>query len=100
MFDDHYTERTAVAFDLMRVDIKSLPRVPSPSRRARLPGRSQEEEEEEEKEEEEEEKEKEEEEEEKEEEEEEGRKEGGSMRETRSFPGRVAARREHICRAK
>ena len=41
VFDDHYTERTAVRSDLMRVDMKSLPRLPSllPAARA-LPGRS------------------------------------------------------------
>jgi len=71
VFDDHYTERTAVAFDLMRVDMKSLPRLPSllPAVRALFPDDREEEEEEEEKEEEEEEKE---------EEEEEGRKEVGN----------------------
>ena len=50
VFDDHYTERTAVAFDLMRVDLKSLPRLPSllPAVRALFPDDREEEEEEEE----------------------------------------------------
>ena len=48
VFDDHYTERTAVAFDLMRVDVKSLPRLPSllPAVRALFPDDREEEEEE------------------------------------------------------
>ena len=48
VFDDHYTERTAVAFDLMRVDMKSLPRLPSllPAVRALFPDDREEEEEE------------------------------------------------------
>ena len=61
VFDDHYTERTAVAFDLMRVDMKSLPRLPSllPAVRALFPDDREEEEEEEEEEKEEEKEEKE-----------------------------------------
>jgi ribonuclease Z len=48
VFDDHYTERTAVAFDLMRVDMKSLPRLPSllPAVRALFPDDREEEDEE------------------------------------------------------